>query len=85
MYKLLFKKSVSDDFKRIDRQHTCRILSAIEQLSINPYPKNMKKLKGFENLYRLRVGDYRVIYEVDEENKTIVVHYVRHRKDAYKF
>ncbi|MEJ7555490.1 type II toxin-antitoxin system RelE family toxin [Pampinifervens florentissimum] len=42
MYKLLFKKSVSDDFKRIDRQHTYRILSAIEELSINPYPKNMK-------------------------------------------
>ena len=58
MYKLLFKKSVSDDFKRIDRQHTYRILSAIEELSINPYPKKYEVLtyKTFFNTTTARGG-----------------------------
>ena len=42
-------------------------------------------MKGSESGYRLRIGDYRVIYQVDTENKVVVVYHVRHRKDAYKW
>ncbi|MEW6042303.1 MAG: type II toxin-antitoxin system RelE/ParE family toxin [Elusimicrobiota bacterium] len=61
-----------------------RILDAIESLAENPFPIQSRKMKGSESSYRLRVGDYRVIYQVDTENKIVTIYHVRHRKDAYK-
>ena len=61
-----------------------RIIDRISELSANPFPSDSEKLKGTENFYRLRVGDYRVVYQVDNKNKTVIVYYVRHRKTAYK-
>ena len=49
----------------------------------DPTPSHSVKLAGAEALYRIRVGDYRVIYGVDHPSKQIVIHYIRHRKDAY--
>jgi mRNA interferase RelE/StbE len=78
------KGSTEHDLKRIDKQYIPRILEAIESLAENPFPVQSKKLKGSESSYRLRVGDYRVIYQVDQENKTVVIYHIRHRKGAYK-
>jgi len=61
-----------------------KILFRIDQLPINPFPSQSLKLHGAEHLYRLRVGDYRVVYEVDTEPMAIVIHYVRHRRDVYR-
>lgn len=84
LYKIVPKGSTEHDLKRIDRQYIPRILEAIESLAENPFPAQSKKLKDSESSYRLRVGDYRVIYQVNQENKTIVIYHIRHRKDAYK-
>ncbi len=84
LYKILFKKSVEKDLKNIDKRYIPLILEAIDKLSKNPFPKNCRKLYGAENLYRIRVGKYRVIYSVDSKTKTITIYYVRHRKKAYK-
>jgi mRNA interferase RelE/StbE len=61
-----------------------RIIDRIRELSANPFPRDSEKLAGSENFYRLRVGDYRIVYQVDNKNKTVIVYYVRHRKTAYK-
>jgi len=84
LFKIDPKGSTEHDLKKIDRQFIPRILEAIETLAENPFPVQSKKLKDSESSYRLKVGDYRVIYQVDQVNKAIVIYHVRHRKDAYK-
>ena len=83
-YQVLLKKSVYKDLKNINPIYVQRIIEKIKELSTNPFPRDSEKLMGSENFYRLRVGDYRVVYQVDNKNKTVIVYYVRHRKTAYK-
>jgi mRNA interferase RelE/StbE len=84
LFKIVPKGSLEHDLRKIDRQHMARILEAIESLAENPFPVQIRKMKGSESSYRLRAGDYRVIYQVDTANKVVTVYHVRHRKDAYK-
>ncbi len=84
VYDIAFKRQVEKDLRKIDQRYRKTILDDIEKLKKNPRPANSRKLSGTEMTHRLRVGDYRVIYQVDDKNKIITVFYVRHRKDAYK-
>lgn len=84
LYKIEPKVSFEHDLKRIDRQYISKILDAIESLAENPFPIQSIKMKSSELSYRLRIGDYRVIYQVDTENKVVTIYHARHRKDAYK-
>ena len=84
LFKINPKGSFENDLRKIDRKFIPRILEAIESLSENPFPVQSRKMKGSESSYRLRVGDYRVIYQVDTENKVVTVYHARHRKDVYK-
>lgn len=61
-----------------------RVAEAVSDLAINPYPPGVKKLVGSEQSYRIRIGDYRVVYEVIENRLVIEIVRVRHRKDAYR-
>jgi mRNA interferase RelE/StbE len=83
-FKIDLRGSSEQDLKKIDRQYIPKIIEEIGYLGHNPFPVQSKKLKDSESSYRLRVGDYRIIYQVDKENKAIVVYHIRHRKDAYK-
>ena len=83
-YSLGFKPSVEKDLQSIPRAMVSRLLDRIDRLPANPTPPQSTKLQGAERLYRLRVGDYRVVYEVDREAEQITVHYVRHRRDVYR-
>ena len=60
-----------------------RIDSAIISLAANPYPPGYKKLIGYDNQYRIRVGNYRILYEIKGNELLIIVLKVVHRKDAY--
>ena len=79
-----WKRSALKDLKKIDRNQITRILESVESLVSDPFPPNSRRLKGAENTYRLRVGNYRVIYQVETWRARIVIYYVRHRKDAYR-
>ena len=82
---ILWKASAEHDLKRkVDRQYIPKILTAIDALSKNPFPAKCKKLKGAESSYRIRIGDYRVIYQVNTQHKTIVIYHIRHRREAYR-
>ncbi|MBM3149138.1 MAG: type II toxin-antitoxin system RelE/ParE family toxin [Chloroflexi bacterium] len=61
-----------------------RILGKIEQLESNPRPSGCKMIHGHLNLWRIRVGEYRVIYSIDDRNLVVDVSVVRHRGEAYR-
>ena len=82
-YKLFFKKSVQKDFGSIPKKDLKRILSRIESLSEDPRPKGCEKLTGQER-YRLRQGRYRIVYSIQDDELTVWVVKVGHRKDIYR-
>ncbi|MBI5049242.1 MAG: type II toxin-antitoxin system RelE/ParE family toxin [Deltaproteobacteria bacterium] len=83
-FKIEWKGSSERDIRNIDRQYVHRIINVIESLSENPFPVQFKKLRDSELTYRIRVGDYRVIYQVDLQKKVVTIYHIRHRKDAYR-
>lgn len=86
-YEIEWKHSAEKELKGIDRQyipHIPRVLEVVESLADNPFPAQHRKLYGVESSYRIRVGDYRVIYQVDVENTRVVIYHVRHRREAYR-
>lgn len=83
-FSLEFRPSVEKDLRRLPRDFVRRALERIEGLRENPFPRGVIKLAGAERIYRLRIGRYRVVYEVDTKLKKVVIQYVRHRKSAYE-
>ena len=59
-------------------------MEKIEALAGDPFPSGAVKLTDSESLYRIRVGDYRVVYGIDAKARSIYIHYIRHRKEAYR-
>ena len=82
-YSLEFTKSVRKDLKRIGKRDASRILKAIDRLEANPRPPTCKKLTDRE-LYRIRVGNYRVVYEIFDDRLVIMIVKVGDRKDVYR-
>jgi mRNA interferase RelE/StbE len=83
-YKVVFKPSVEKDLRSLPSSVIARVFKVIEALKDEPIPRRSIKLAGTEELYRVRVGNYRVIYGVDKGNRQVVVHHVRHRQDVYR-
>lgn len=84
MYKLSIKNSARKEMDRLPDQVFLKVDRAILSLKEDPFPyPQSKKLKG-EDRYRLRAGDYRVVYSVNENQKAITIFRVRHRKDVYR-
>ena len=82
-YKVIFTKSVKKDFRKIPKLEAFKILNEIEESAKNPRSSKTKKLKG-EKLYRLRVGNYRVIYDIQDNLMLIFVVKLGHRSDIYR-
>ena len=83
-YKILFRPSVEKDLSKLPGPLARRVAVRIEGLAENPFPPNSIRLSGSEKLYRLRMGDYRIVYEVDSRAHVITVYYVRHRREVYR-
>ena len=84
MYAIIFKKIASKELAHIPHKIAKNILKHIYALENNPRPMGCLKLEGSdENLWRIRIGDYRVIYTIDDGIKIINIRRVRHRKDVY--
>ena len=83
-YRIEFTRSAEKDLRKIDRSRIAAILRRIEQLESNPRPEGCKKLAGADRTYRIRVGDYRVVYEVEDDVLLVLVIRVAHRKDVYR-
>ncbi len=82
-YRVELKKSVQKDFESIPKNDLRRIISAIEALADDPCPPQSKKLSGREQ-YRLRQGNYRILYSIKDDLLIIFVVAVGHRKEIYR-
>ena len=82
-YRVVFRKSITPDMRRIPNRDLRRILETIDALSEDPRPPGVEKLSGQER-YRVREGDYRIIYEVKDDQVIVVVVKIGHRKDVYR-
>ena len=82
-YTVLIERYALKQILKLDKKAIPVIKSAIAKLGDNPRPAGYKKLKG-EDAYRIRVGDYRIIYEIDDEIILVTVVSVGHRKNIYK-
>jgi mRNA interferase RelE/StbE len=76
--------SALQEFHALDRQVQRRISTKISELSENPFPAGVKKFHGEANHWRLRIGDYRVIYRVEKHRVVIVVVPIEHRREVYR-
>ncbi len=82
-YEVTLASSAEREIKALPKSVQRRVEKMIDSLRINPRPRGAIKLKGREGIYRIRVGDYRIIYTVNDEKRLVDVSYVRHRSRAY--
>jgi mRNA interferase RelE/StbE len=83
MYKVVVGKSASKELSDLPIQAVNRIIPAIKKLGEDPRPPGCKKLKGREDTWRIRIGDYRAVYTIDDVVRIVDVRSVAHRKDIY--
>jgi mRNA interferase RelE/StbE len=83
-YRIDFAPAAVRDLRKLDRATADRIERAIESLSSSPRPRQSRKLAKEEGKYRLRVGDYRVIYEIFDSERIVDISAIRHRREAYR-
>lgn len=83
-YEIKFTKGARKMFKKLSQELQDRIQPKIDELAIEPRPNGVKKLQGEENTYRIRVGDYRVIYDVLDDVLLVNVIDIGHRSKVYK-
>lgn len=83
-YKIDFKPSAKESLGKIPQPYRRRIGRKIDRLAQNPRPRDAKKLSDKDRLYRIRVGDYRVVYQINDEMLLVVVVRIGTRGDVYK-
>lgn len=84
LYEIEVKASAIRELKDLPKIIGRRIARTVESLASNPLPAGCKKLKGDQNLYRVRVGDYRIVYARDAGRSILTIMRVAHRKDVYR-
>jgi mRNA interferase RelE/StbE len=83
-YRIFLRPAAVRDLNSLQGDVRERIEQAIDRLAENPRPHGSKKLVGFENEWRLRVGEYRVLYVIDDATKRVTIARVAHRREAYR-
>ncbi|MCC5617260.1 type II toxin-antitoxin system RelE/ParE family toxin [Nostoc sp. CHAB 5836] len=83
-YAIVISKSVQKQIDNLPRDLALRVIEKIQNLASEPRPDGIVKLKGSDNEYRIRISDYRVRYEINDESKLIQILQCKHRKDVYK-
>jgi mRNA interferase RelE/StbE len=84
MYRVLLGRAAEKDLSRLSPQIHDRVIEAIRGLATNPRPRGCRKLAGCENDWRIRVGDYRVVYEIADAIRVVRINRVRHRREVYR-
>jgi mRNA interferase RelE/StbE len=83
-YRVALTASAEKELHRLPAQFVARIIPRLEHLASAPRPPGCKKLKGGDNEWRIRVGDYRIVYEIDDTARTVDVTRIGHRRDVYE-
>ncbi len=82
-YQIFIPKPAQKQLDNISKIERDRLILTLRSLANDPRPNGVKKLKGYDNTYRVRVGDYRLIYEIKDRELIVLLLSVSHRKDAY--
>lgn len=83
-YQIRWKTSAQKELRKLDTKVIPQILAVVESLAQNPYPQGYKKMSGMMSTYRIRKGNYRVIYSIVQTDLVIEVIRVGHRQDVYQ-
>ena len=84
MYEIYLERSAEKDLRKLPPTLFNTVLVKIKALSNNPHPRGSRKIMNSENFWRIRIGSYRVLYEIIDSEYTIRIYKIKHRKDAYK-
>ncbi len=84
MHEVVLEGAAQRELKRLSAEEFARVIARIRGLADNPRPAGSRKLTGSKSDWRLRIGDYRVAYEIDDGARVVRVMRVRHRSDAYR-
>jgi mRNA interferase RelE/StbE len=84
VYKIFVSRTAEKQLKKLPAATQRKVAAVILSLGIDPYPYGSKKLSGFESVYRVRVGSYRVLYEIENKRVTVCVLKLGHRRDVYR-
>jgi mRNA interferase RelE/StbE len=83
-YSVAYDPRAAKELSRIDRTPASRIADAVDRLGADPLPAGCRKLAGYDDLWRIRVGDYRVVYTVDHGKLLVMAVHVAHRSRIYR-
>lgn len=83
-YAVAFARSARKELEALEAKLVQRIWTRIEALTSNCRPAGSKKLAGTNDLWRIRIGEYRVIYGIDDDRRILDIVGIRHRRDAYR-
>ena len=83
-YELFIERRAEKDLKKLDASLFRQIAEKIKSLPENPHPLGSRKLSGSQNDWRIRIANYRVLYEIDNKARTIKVMRVKHRREVYR-
>ena len=84
LYRILLERAAEKDLARLSSEIHDRVVAAIQALATNPRPPGCRKLAGSKNDWRIRVSDYRVVYEIADQIRVVRVNRVRHRREVYR-
>ena len=83
-YNVILAKSAQKELESLNQLVLKKVFMKMESLAMNPRPTGCVKLQGNSDLWRIRVGEYRIIYSINDKHHCVDINRVRHRKDAYK-
>ena len=84
MHDVLLERAAERDLKALPRAVCDRIITQLKALAHNPRPAGCRKIVGSQNDWRVRIGDYRIVYEVDNKANTVRIMRIRHRREVYR-
>ncbi len=84
VYEVTFARSARRELQALPDKLAARIFARIEALAVNPRPHGCVKLQGQSQLWRIRVGEYRVVYKIDDSDRVVDITVIRHRREAYR-
>jgi len=82
-YEIEFRPSARKELRKLPHRDQVRLVRAVEKLAENPRPPGVKKLRGEDDLYRIRAGDYRIVYQIQDDRLVVLVVRIGHRRDVY--
>ena len=83
-YTVIIENKAQKEFLKLSPPHGNSVNKAIEKLENVPRPSGVKKLSGTKDGYRVRVGDHRILYTIDDRRKVITIYRIRHRREVYR-